>query len=337
MKVLVTGGGGQLGQSLAKVLVDMGHQAVVCLRGDLDITDGVAVQRMLAAERPDGVIHAGAYTAVDQAEEQPELAYQVNVAGTRNVVLAAEAMGAKVCYVSTDYVFDGKSRHPYTESAVPHPLGVYGGTKLAGEQVVQSFGSRWFVVRTAWVYSSVGKNFVKTMLRLGRQGGMIRVVQDQWGSPTYALDLAEFLVQLLATERYGIYHATNTGVCTWYDFAREIYSLAGFVVTEDIDAESQGEVRAGDDALAPYPSASQGQPSSGRLFSESLSQIKIQPCTTADFPRSAARPAYSVLDNLALRAEGFSPLRPWQEALQQCMEELAQTTEFNWLRFIRKG
>ncbi|RIV21957.1 dTDP-4-dehydrorhamnose reductase [Alicyclobacillaceae bacterium I2511] len=306
MKVLVTGGGGQLGQSLARVLTQTGHHAVVCLHGDLDITDGLAVRQKLAVERPDAVIHAGAYTAVDQAEEQPDQAYRVNVAGTRNVVLAAEAVGARVGYVSTDYVFDGKAHHPYTEFAMPHPLGVYGGTKLAGEQLVQSLSSRWFVVRTAWVYSAVGKNFVKTMLHLGRQGGVVRVVQDQWGSPTYALDLAEFLVQLLTTERYGLYHATNAGVCTWYDFAKEIYTVAGFAVAEDIDAGVLG-------------------------------RVKVQPCTTMDVSRLAPRPAYSVLANLALRAEGFSPLRPWQEALRQCMGELAQTAEFGWLRLNQHG
>jgi len=228
-KVLVTGANGQLGKEIVSIQPD---KAVVVgyERDRLDVTDMTSCRRILQEERPDAVIHCAAYTAVDQAESEPDVAYRINAAGTRNMVVASEEIDAKFCYISTDYVFDGKGTNPYHEYDRTDPQSVYGKTKLAGEQLTQSLSSRYYIVRTSWVYGKHGNNFVKTMMKLGGERDRLKVVHDQLGSPTYTLDLARFLLTLVATDSYGIYHASNTGTCSWYEFAQAIFEEAGIEV-----------------------------------------------------------------------------------------------------------
>jgi len=233
LKIIVTGAGGQLGADVVRLAKDKGWQVYGYARNELDVTDLEAARRIVSGVKPDAVIHAAAYTKVDQAETEQDEAYRVNAAGTRNIALAAEEAGARLCYVSTDYVFDGTADQPYREYDQPHPLSVYGKSKLAGEEFVRSLSSKYFIVRTAWVYGEHGQNFVKTMLRLAREQDELRVVHDQIGSPTYTVDLAEFLLELVRTDYYGIYHATNTGSCSWYEFAQAIFAEAGIDVKVD--------------------------------------------------------------------------------------------------------
>jgi len=229
MRVLVTGAGGQLGRELCAL--DGGPAEVIGLdRRALDVTDLAQCREAIGAYRPDAVIHAAAYTAVDRAEEEPDEAFRVNAAGTRNIALAAREGKAKFCYISTDYVFDGRTSSPYTEYDATNPLNVYGKSKLAGERMTEAFADRWFIVRTSWVYGAHGNNFVKTMLRLGAELGRVTVVADQTGAPTWTKDLAEFLLVLVSTDCYGIYHAANAGQCSWYEFARAIYEEKGMRV-----------------------------------------------------------------------------------------------------------
>jgi dTDP-4-dehydrorhamnose reductase len=228
-KVLVTGAGGQLGQELVRIQKP-GVHIIGLDRHGLDITDAEACQRVLRDIRPDTVIHAAAYTAVDQAESEPEKAHLVNVIGTHNVAAAAESVGAKFCYISTDYVFDGTANQPYQEDDPAAPRTVYGRTKWEGEKAALSACSRTFVVRTSWVYGKYGANFVRTMLKLAGTRPVLTVVNDQTGSPTYTYDLALFLIDLVQTDRYGIYHASNSGSCTWYEFARAIFEERGLSV-----------------------------------------------------------------------------------------------------------
>ncbi|OXM15089.1 dTDP-4-dehydrorhamnose reductase [Paenibacillus herberti] len=230
MKVLVTGANGQLGRELTLWKQGSGLEIVGMSREQLDITSLEQCRAAATATKPDVIIHCAAYTAVDLAESDPDGAYQVNAAGTRNIAIAAREAGAKLIYVSTDYVFDGKGSTPYQEYDATNPLTVYGKSKLAGEQLVQSLHDRWFIVRTSWVYGQHGANFVKTMLKLGAERDSLSVVNDQYGSPTYTKDLAAFLLELAGTEAYGIYHASNSGICTWYEFAQAIFEEAGLQV-----------------------------------------------------------------------------------------------------------
>ncbi|WP_066315167.1 dTDP-4-dehydrorhamnose reductase [Bacillus sp. FJAT-29814] len=230
MKVIVTGAAGQLGQDVLLELERKNHQAIGTDRADLDITIEGDVQAFIAEVKPDVILHCAAYTNVDAAEEDEETAYRVNGLGTKNLALAAKQIGAKMLYISTDYVFDGTGTDPYEVDDPTKPLGAYGRTKLAGEEFVQELLEQFFIVRTAWVFGAHGHNFVKTMLRLGKERGEVGVVHDQVGSPTYTVDLAKFMVELMETEKYGIYHATNSGVCSWYEFAVEIFKQAGLNV-----------------------------------------------------------------------------------------------------------
>lgn len=231
MKILITGAEGKFGRTLAEVLGEEPYCEVIAFgRDELDVTNEVQTYRVIRQVVPDVVIHAAAYTAVDQAETEEERAYRINAYGTRNVAVAANEIGAKVCYVSTDYVFDGMSQVPYREFDALNPLSVYGRSKKAGERLIQTLCSRYFVVRTSWLYGEYGKNFVTTMLELAQEDSKVRVVHDQTGSPTYAVDLAKFLGKLVATQRYGIYHATNTGSCSWYEFARTIFDYEGIQI-----------------------------------------------------------------------------------------------------------
>ncbi len=274
MKIMVTGANGQLGQELVKQLSNSQHKLYAYTKQELDITNIEQVITICSNVLPDIIINAAAYTNVDGAETNRELAFQVNATGQRNLAVAAEKIGAKICYISTDYVFNGQADSPYNEYMNVEPLGVYGQSKYAGEFLTQTLSTKYFIVRTAWVYGEFGPNFVKTMLKLADEKTEIGVVHDQIGSPTYTVDLAEFLIKLVETEKYGIYHCTNSGTCSWCEFAKEIFSIAN-------------------------------------------KHVMVNPLTSEQFPRPAKRPAYSVLGDLALKVNGFTPRRHWKEALYE--------------------
>lgn len=226
MKVLVTGAEGQLGHDVCCVLTQQRIDYIGTTRADLDITKYDMVEEKLLACPVDAVIHCAAYTAVDSAETAPELCWMVNVNGTQNVAAACKKIGAKMMYISTDYVFPGTGQSFYEVTDGTAPLNVYGKSKLAGELAVQAIMKNHFIVRTSWVFGKNGSNFVKTMLRLGKTCEQIDVVDDQIGSPTYTADLAVLLCNMIQTERYGVYHATNEGVCSWAEFARTIFQYS---------------------------------------------------------------------------------------------------------------
>lgn len=280
MKVLVTGAQGQLGRDVVTLFNLKGHEVISCGRTELDITDLEQSQRVIRNHSPDVVIHCAAFTAVDAAESDIDGAYLVNAVGTRNIALATEKVGAKLVYMSTDYVFNGQAKQPYHEYDCTDPRSIYGKSKRAGEVLVQSLCSKWFIVRTSWMFGLHGNNFVKTMLRLGQEKLPLHVVNDQKGSPTYSEDLASFLVSLTITEKYGIYHASNSGDCTWYEFARAIFEEAHSLIGLTITA-------------------------------------KLEPCATEQFPRPAPRPVHSAMEHLAIRSNGFDDLPHWRESLKR--------------------
>ncbi|MGG3180561.1 dTDP-4-dehydrorhamnose reductase [Priestia megaterium] len=271
-KVLITGANGQLGKELVELFTAKGFEVYGFGRDKMDITNQAQVQEVISTLKPNIILHSAAHTQVDLAESEPEQAFSINAYGTRNVAVAAEAVGAKLVYVSTDYVFDGTADEPYNEFSPTSPLGVYGKSKLAGEQFVRDLHSKFFIVRTSWVYGKHGANFVKTMLKLGEERKEISVVADQIGCPTYTLDLANAILELVDTEKYGVYHISNSGSCSWYEFAKAIFE------NTDLD-------------------------------------IKVIQCTTLDFPRVAARPAYSVFEHMSIKLNDFTPMRSWQEGL----------------------
>ncbi|MED4113702.1 dTDP-4-dehydrorhamnose reductase [Priestia megaterium] len=224
-KVLITGANGQLGKELVELFTEKGFEVYGFGRDKMDITNQAQVQEIISTLKPNIVLHSAAHTQVDLAESEPDQAFLINAYGTRNVAVAAEAVGAKLVYVSTDYVFDGTSNEPYNEFSATSPLGVYGKSKLAGEQFVRDLHSKFFIVRTSWVYGRHGGNFVKTMLKLGKERKELSVVSDQIGCPTYTLDLANSILEIVATEKYGIYHISNSGSCSWYEFAKAIFEV----------------------------------------------------------------------------------------------------------------
>lgn len=289
MRILITGASGQLGTALENALFtgqtvsgalpavyeDVDVEAVT--HPLLDIADRLVVDAWFSSHPPyDLVINAAAQTNVDGCEKAEAQAYRVNAHGPENLALAVNRTGGKFIHVSTDYVFAGIEATPRRESDPVCPVSAYGRTKLAGEKLALDACPKTFVVRTAWLYGAEGKNFVKTMLRLARQNGVIKVVNDQWGSPTNAADLADALLRLAMTDQYGIYHAVNAGVCSWYDFACRIVEQKGVLCEK-----------------APLTS----------------SEYK------AMFPASADRPAYSVLSTQKLEAVTGCPMRPWQAAI----------------------
>lgn len=311
MKFFVTGVGGQLGHDVMNELAKRGHQGVgsdiqstysgvadgsavtampyVCL----DITDREAVERCIAEVKPDAVIHCAAWTAVDMAEDDDkvEKVRQVNAGGTRNVAEACKKCGCKMLYLSTDYVFDGQGTEPWEPDCKDYrPLNVYGQTKLEGELAVADTLEKYFIVRIAWVFGLNGKNFIKTMINVGKTHGEVRVVNDQIGTPTYTYDLARLLVDMCQTEKYGYYHATNsevtdesagckTGYISWYDFCCEFYRQYGL-------------------------------------------KTKVIPVTTEEYGLSkAARPSNSRLDKRKLAENGFTPLPTWQDAVSRYLKE----------------
>lgn len=244
MKVLVTGVGGQLGFDVANELEKRGMKAVGVDIDDMDITDRESVDRVIKEAAPDAVIHCAAYTAVDAAEEHEELCRRVNADGTRNIAGVCKELDIKMIYISTDYVFNGEGERFWEPDDECAPKSVYGQTKYEGELAVQDMLDKYFIVRIAWVFGINGKNFVRTMLNLAKNHDTLSVVNDQFGSPTYTYDLAKLLVDMVQTEKYGVYHATNEGVCSWYDFACAIFKEAGIemnvrpVSTEEYGAKA---------------------------------------------------------------------------------------------------
>ena len=303
MKIFVTGVAGQLGHDVMNELAARGHEGVgsdllpqyagiadgsAVTRAPyvpLDITDGEAVSRVLSEVKPDAVIHCAAWTAVDLAEDEDkrDKVRAINADGTRHIAQACKALGCKLMYISTDYVFDGQGETPWQPDCTDYaPLNVYGQTKLEGELAVRELVERFFIVRIAWVFGLSGKNFIRTMLRLGETHASVRVVCDQIGTPTYTLDLARLLVNMIETEKYGVYHATNGGgYISWADFAQEIFRQAGMATQ-----------------VVPVTTAEY-----------SLSK--------------AARPFNSRLDKTKLLESGFAPLPDWRDALGRYLKEVS--------------
>ena len=298
--ILVTGVAGQLGhdvmnelykRNIAATCSDIADEYSGIADGSpvtgmpyrkMDITDADAVNAVMEEVKPEAVIHCAAWTAVDAAEDEDkkDKVYAINVSGTRNIAEAAKRIGAKMLYLSTDYVFDGKGEKPWEPDCKDYsPLNHYGATKLEGEKAVSGTLDKYFIVRIAWVFGVNGKNFVKTMLSVGKTHSEVRVVNDQIGTPTYTLDLARLLVDMILTDKYGYYHATNEGgYISWYDFTKEIYRAAGM-----------------DTKVIPVSTAEYG-----------LSK--------------AARPFNSRLDKSKLRENGFEPLPDWRDALKRYLE-----------------
>ena len=224
MRVFIAGSKGQLGHALQEILGQ--HEVIGYDIDKLDITQLEATRKVLEQIRPQVVINAAAYTKVDQAESEPEMAYRINALGARNLALTTASQKIPLLQVSTDYVFDGKASRPYHEFDRPHPLSVYGMSKLAGEETVRALNPRHFIVRTAWLYHTVGNNFPKTICGLADQSE-IRVVNDQYGSPTYAPHLAQALSRVMETDAYGTYHMAGSGGTSWFEFARTLFTLCG--------------------------------------------------------------------------------------------------------------
>ncbi|CCX57897.1 putative uncharacterized protein [Blautia hydrogenotrophica CAG:147] len=227
MRVLVTGVKGQLGYDVMNELAKRGYEGVGVDVDEMDITDARKVDEVITKAQVDKVVHCAAYTAVDAAEDNVELCRRVNAEGTENIAKVCKRLDLPMVYLSTDYVFDGEGERPWEPDDERDPLNVYGQTKYEGELAVERNLDKYFIVRIAWVFGVNGKNFIKTMLNLAQNHDTITVVDDQVGSPTYTYDLARLLVDMIETEKYGRYHATNEGLCTWYEFAKEIFRQAG--------------------------------------------------------------------------------------------------------------
>lgn len=266
MKVFVTGVKGQLGHDVVNELEKRGHTAIGVDIEEMDITDKDAVKRVITQVSPEAVIHCAAYTAVDAAEEQVELCRRVNGLGTENIAEVCKELNCKLMYISTDYVFNGQGTRPWEPDDEREPLNVYGQTKYEGELAVEAL-EKYFIVRIAWVFGVNGKNFIKTMLNLGKTRDHLTVVDDQIGSPTYTYDLARLLVDMIETEKYGRYHATNEGVCSWYEFACEIFKKAGIEVA--VSPVSSNE----------YPAKAK-RPQNSRMDKSKLKEMGFEPLPT---------------------------------------------------------
>ncbi|MBS5403622.1 MAG: dTDP-4-dehydrorhamnose reductase [Enterocloster sp.] len=260
MKVLVTGVKGQLGHDVMNELALRGIEGSGVDVEEMDITDRTACETVISQEKPDAVIHCAAYTAVDAAEDNLELCRKINAEGTRNIARVCKAMDIKMMYISTDYVFNGGGERPWEPDDHREPLNVYGLTKYEGEIAVEQNVQKYFIVRIAWVFGVNGKNFIKTMLRLGKEKGAVSVVNDQIGSPTYTYDLARLLVDMIQTDKYGRYHATNEGLCSWYEFACEIFRQAGMDEVKVTPVDSDG-----------FPAKAK-RPSNSRMSKEKLTE-----------------------------------------------------------------
>jgi dTDP-4-dehydrorhamnose reductase len=229
LNILITGSKGQLGRELPEILLDRGHEVVALSRRDLDVSDPTAVDQRIEGNPPELVINTAAFTNVDACEAEGQLGYLINALGPRNLAQSCERVGCELLHVSTNYVFDGRSDRPYEPFDPPHPISAYGRTKLAGEEYVKHLSKRWYVVRSAGVYGE-GHNFVRTMLRVAREREVLKVKDDEFISPTHARDLAEGIADVVETGLYGLYHLTNSGSCSWYEFSREIFSICGIEV-----------------------------------------------------------------------------------------------------------
>lgn len=260
MKVLVTGVKGQLGYDVVKELEKRGHNAIGVDIEEMDITDEKSVKSVIQSVKPDAVIHCAAWTAVDAAEDNEEKVHLVNAVGSENIAKQCKTLDCKMMYISTDYVFDGKGEEPWQPDCKKYdPLNVYGKTKLEGELAVAENTKKYFIVRIAWVFGKNGKNFIKTMLSVGKKHNTVKVVNDQIGTPTYTYDLARLLVDMIETEKYGYYHATNEGgYISWYDFTKEIYRQAG-LTTE----------------IVPVTTAEYGLSKAARPFNSRLDKSKL--------------------------------------------------------------
>lgn len=286
MRILVTGVKGQLGFDCLRELSSRGYEDVLGIDIEqLDITDEKAVASFIASYHPDVIMHNAAWTAVDKAEQFADKVYAVNALGPKYLAQEAAKIGAKIIYISTDYVFPGTGTKPYEVSDPTGPASVYGSTKLAGERFVIDENPKHFIVRISWVFGLNGNNFIKTMLRLGETHDQLNIVDDQIGSPTYTKDLARLLVDMIETEKYGVYHATNEGFCSWAEFAKEIFAQAGKNVT--VNPVSTAEY------------------------------MKLN-------PNQASRPLNSRMSKKSLLDAGFKPLPTWQDALHRYLEELSK-------------
>jgi dTDP-4-dehydrorhamnose reductase len=289
--ILIIGRNGQVSRSLQEVLGVAGHPVMTIGRPEVDLRDPKTLIDAILRERPKIVINAAAYTAVDRAEDEPDDAYTTNAIGAEAAAEAAAQVGAAIIHFSTDYVFDGRNHTPYLETDPPAPLGIYGQSKRAGEERVAASNPRHVILRTAWVFSPFGSNFVKTMLRLNDERPEIRVVDDQHGNPTYAPDLADVVGKLIPIigapspdpKFFGTFHAVNTEDTTWFDFAKAIIEGAAARGTNHAD---------------------------------------VNAIRTADYPTRALRPAYSILSKQKLRVIYGIELRPWREALADCLDRL---------------
>lgn len=293
MKLLVTGVKGQLGYDVVNELTRRGHEAVGVDIEEMDITDASSVQTVIGSCRPDAVIHCAAWTAVDAAEDEDkkEKVHMVNAGGTQNIANVCKELDCKMMYISTDYVFDGQGETPWTPDCKDYkPLNVYGQTKLDGELAVSNTLSNFFIVRIAWVFGKNGNNFIKTMLKVGKNHDKLTVVNDQIGTPTYTFDLARLLVDMIETDKYGYYHATNEGgYISWHEFATEIFRQAAALGYTEYSSEN----------------------------------LTVAPVTTAEYGVSkAARPFNSRLDKSKLTENGFTPLPSWQDALARYLQEI---------------
>lgn len=259
MKVLVTGVKGQLGYDVVNELTKRGHIAIGTDIEEMDITDAGSVDKVIKESAPDAVVHCAAYTAVDAAEDNVDLCRKINAEGTQNIANVCKELDIKMVYISTDYVFDGEGERPWEPDDNRTPLNVYGQTKYEGELAVENTLDKFFIVRIAWVFGVNGKNFIKTMLNLGKTRDSLTVVNDQFGSPTYTYDLAKLLVDMVETDKYGIYHATNEGICTWYEFACEIFKQAGM------------DIKVSPVLASEYPAKAK-RPSNSRMSKEKLTE-----------------------------------------------------------------
>lgn len=283
MNILVTGSAGQLGHSLRDIAADSANRYIFTDVAELDITDKSAIITMMEAEKVNMVINCAAYTNVDKAEDDFDTANLINNTAVRNLAESCTQFGATLIHISTDYVFDGSSNIPYTEDMPLAPLGVYGVTKLHGEQAVLESGCDYIIIRTSWLYSEYGKNFVKTMMMLTEERETLNVVFDQAGTPTYAGDLASAIYDIVENNKYkgnnGIYHFSNEGVCSWYDFAHEISELARI-------------------------------------------ECDIRPCHSNEFPSKVDRPHYSVLDKTKIKTTFGLTIPYWKDSLRVCISNL---------------
>ena len=281
MVVLVTGSSGQLGQSLQFIAPNYPQiDFVFCDSKTLDITILENCETIFSNYKPDFCINAAAYTAVDKAESEPKKAFAINVTGAKNLAEVSKKFDTVLLHISTDFVFDGNKKTPYLEQDLPNPTGVYGQTKLDGEKAIQQVWEKHFIIRTSWVYSQFGNNFMKTMLRLASERDTISVVNDQIGTPTNALDLAEVLVKIIltnnrqpTTDNFGIYNFSNEGQCSWYDFAKKIFEINKI-------------------------------------------EIDLQPIPTLAYPTPAKRPAFSVLDKSKIKKVFGVEILEWEESLK---------------------